>query len=51
MFQPDYLRALIDLGEHDVELESGRIDAFLERTRVPAPEGSLRDLVTEQSRR
>ena len=51
MFQPDYLRALIELGERDVESESGRIDAFLERTRAAAPEGSLRDLVNEQSRR
>jgi NTE family protein len=50
MFQTDYLRALIELGERDVESETGRIDAFLERTRIAPPEGSLRDLVNEQSR-
>jgi NTE family protein len=29
MFQPDYLRALIDLGEMDAEARAGEIEAFL----------------------
>lgn len=29
MFQEDYLRALVELGESDVEAQSDRIDAFL----------------------
>jgi len=30
MFQPDYLRALLELGEADAEREAGRLHAFLE---------------------
>jgi hypothetical protein len=29
MFQIDYLRALVELGERDVEANKDRIDAFL----------------------
>jgi NTE family protein len=32
MFQPDYLRALIEMGERDAEARAGEIDAFLEET-------------------
>jgi hypothetical protein len=31
MFQPDYLQALIELGEADVESQMDRISAFLDR--------------------
>jgi NTE family protein len=38
MFQPDYLRALIDLGERDAEARVGEIEAFLRAEEtVPAP--------------
>ncbi|MFQ5748206.1 MAG: patatin-like phospholipase family protein [Planctomycetota bacterium] len=30
MFQPDYLKALLELGEADAEKEAGRLHAFLE---------------------
>jgi hypothetical protein len=30
MFQPDYLQALIELGEADVESQMDRISAFLD---------------------
>lgn len=36
MFQPDYLRALIELGEQDVASDWKRIEAFLHGVRVAA---------------
>ncbi|MEP6836311.1 MAG: patatin-like phospholipase family protein [Gemmatimonas sp.] len=36
MFQPDYLRALVELGEQDVAADWKRIDAFLQGVRVTA---------------
>lgn len=36
MFQPDYVRALIELAEHDVAAQAGRIDAFLRRAIADA---------------
>lgn len=36
MFQPDYLRALIELGEADVAADWKRIEAFLHGARVAA---------------
>jgi NTE family protein len=32
MFQVDYLRALVELGERDVEANKDRIDGFLSRS-------------------
>lgn len=34
MFQPEYLRRLIDIGEHDFEQRAADVDALLERTDV-----------------
>lgn len=34
MFQADYLRALVELGESDVEANKDKIDAFLSRTTL-----------------
>ncbi|MEO7361872.1 MAG: patatin-like phospholipase family protein [Gemmatimonadaceae bacterium] len=36
MFQPDYLRALVELGEADVAADWKRIEAFLQGVRVAA---------------
>ena len=36
MFQPDYLRALVELGEQDVAADWRRIEAFLQGVRVAA---------------
>lgn len=36
MFQPDYLRALVELGEQDVAADWKRIEAFLQGVRVAA---------------
>lgn len=36
MFQPDYVRALVELGERDVAADWKRIEAFLQGIRVPA---------------
>ena len=36
MFQPDYLRALVELGEADVAADWKRIEAFLQGVRVMA---------------
>jgi NTE family protein len=40
MFQADYLRALIDLGERDVETQKDRIDAFLNGAGASASQAS-----------
>lgn len=40
MFQADYLRALIDLGEGDVETQKDRIDAFLNGAGASASQAS-----------
>jgi NTE family protein len=45
MFQADYLRALIELGEQDVEAQKDRIDAFLDRAGASAGHASARDAV------
>ena len=49
MFQPDYIRALIELGEKDVEAQTGRIDAFLRRAGAAASDAPTRALVEESS--
>lgn len=40
MFQPDYLRRLIELGEADAEAHGDRIDAFLERQPLALAAGA-----------
>ena len=37
LFQPDYLRALMDIGEEDAENRSAEIEAFLSTESNPAP--------------
>ena len=37
LFQPDYLRALMDIGEEDAEHRSPEIEAFLSTESAPAP--------------
>ncbi len=45
MFQADYLRALIDLGERDVWTQKDRIDAFLDGAGTSASRASASDAV------
>jgi NTE family protein len=45
MFQADYLRALIDLGERDVWTQKDRIDAFLDGAGMSASQASASDAV------
>lgn len=40
LFQPDYLRALIDLGEADAEARIRQIEAFLQGEDPPAPDSA-----------
>ena len=40
MFQPDYLQALIELGERDTEAQMDRIDAFLGGERAVSDRGA-----------
>jgi NTE family protein len=49
MFQPDYIRALMELGEKDVETQTGRIDAFLRRAGAAMSDAPTRALVEESS--
>jgi NTE family protein len=49
MFQPDYIRALMELGEKDVEAQTGRIDAFLRRAGAATSDAPTRALVEESS--
>ncbi len=49
MFQPDYIRALIELGEKDVKAQTGRIDAFFRRASAATSDVPERTLVEETS--
>jgi NTE family protein len=44
MFQPDYIRALIELGELDVAAQTSRIDAFFERARASTSQPAEREV-------
>jgi hypothetical protein len=35
MFQPDYIKLLIEIGEADFETRADDVDAMLEGTEVP----------------
>jgi NTE family protein len=51
MFQPDYVRALIELGGTDVAAQTGRIEAFLRRAGAEvAPPAPGHALLEEASR-
>jgi NTE family protein len=41
LFQPDYLRALIDIGEADGERRMSEIEALVDPGSVPAPSGGV----------
>ena len=49
MFQPDYVRALIELGETDVAAQIGRIDAFLRKASADVSAAQTNALVEEAS--
>jgi NTE family protein len=37
LFQADYLRKLVELGEADAEAHAGNVAAFLSRAVIPVP--------------
>jgi hypothetical protein len=50
MFQPDYLQALIELGEADAESQMDRIGAFLGEQGAARDRGSPPDSSEDSSR-